>query len=118
MAITNKDIVKKVNDAFGRNDIEAFLDQCTDSVVWTMIGEQPLNGKDEIRAFTASMPESAPQITLGNMIEEGNLVVCEGTVQMKNPDGTDYHGAFCDIYRFQDGKIAKLDFYVVDLKTK
>ena len=40
----HKRIVEQANDAFARNDMEAFLKLCTDDVVWTMVGDTTVTG--------------------------------------------------------------------------
>lgn len=38
MTARNKEVIEKVNAAFARNDVEAFLSYCTDDFEWTMVG--------------------------------------------------------------------------------
>lgn len=116
MSVTNKEIVQQVNDAFLTNNIEVFLDHCTDEISWTMVGKPALEGKDAIRAFMGNMEGmDPPKLTLINTIAEGDLVASEGYMEMKNSDGSPYKGAFCDVYQFRDGKIIALKSYIVDL---
>lgn len=113
----NKELIKKVNDAFTEGNVEAFLDYCAEDVRWIMGGESSLIGKEQLRKAMTSAPEQEPpQITVRNIIEEGDMVVCDGTMKMKKLDGTMLDGMFCDVYRIQDGKIVELTSYVVENK--
>lgn len=117
MSASNKEIVQKVNDAFSAGNIEAFLDYCTEDVQWTMVGKPAWVGKQVIRDFMKSENpgSSAPQMTVQNVIADGDMVASDGTMSMTNADGTEYQGAFCDVYRFLDGKIHEMHSYIVDL---
>ena len=117
MATTNKEIVKKVNDAFNQSDMNGFLDACADNVQWTIVGKAPITGKAAIKDFMGEMDSASPmQIIIGTIIAEGDQVACSGTMHMKHEGGKPYDGAFCDIYHFADGKIAALHSYVIDIK--
>jgi uncharacterized protein len=49
MSAKNKEIVEKVNAAFAEGRIEGFLSFYVDDVVWTMVGDKTVKGKDAIR---------------------------------------------------------------------
>ena len=55
MSAKNKEIVEKVNAAFAEGSVEGFLSFCADDVVWTMVGDKTVKGKDAIRQWMASM---------------------------------------------------------------
>ena len=48
MALSKKDVIKHVDDAFARNDVDRFLSFCDDDFVWTMVGSDPIKGKDAV----------------------------------------------------------------------
>lgn len=119
MAENNKKIVNEVNDAFANNRVEDFLKYCDDDVVWRMIGEKTSNGVNEIREWMAQMEGSEPpKVTVDDIVAEGDLVVCRGDMTMKDKDGVEGKYAYCDIYRFANGKIKNLDSYVVKIKPQ
>jgi uncharacterized protein len=114
MATDNKAIVEKVNSAFAKNNYEGFLAECKNDVVWKMAGEETRKGVDTIRTFLKSMEGmEAPKFSVDNLIGDGELVACNGSMTMKNPEGKEESYDFCDIYRFEGGKIAELTSYVV-----
>jgi uncharacterized protein len=110
---TNKEIVEKVNEAFGENNFEGFLRYCADDVKWNMIGSPVLKGKEAILESMKNMEfTGVPKIVVENIIGEGDSVVAEGTVDMLKSSGEPYHAAFCDVYFFQNGKIKEMHSYV------
>ena len=119
MANTNKQIVEKVNASFADGKTEVFLEQCKPDIVWKMVGEETRTGVDTIRKFMASMGDmEPPKFSAINVIGEGDFVAANGDMTMKNKDGKTESYSFCDIYRFDGGKIAELTSYVVSTGQK
>src|SRR5687768_14012512 len=114
-----KAIIKDVNDAFTVNEVERFLDHCSEDVVWRMVGETTKTGRESIREWMSQMEGSEPpKFTVDEIIAEGNSVICRGDMTMKDKDGIEGKYAYCDIYRFANGKIKNLDSYVVKIKPE
>jgi uncharacterized protein len=119
MSEKNKNIVNEVNEAFANNRVEDFLKHCSNDVVWRMIGEKTTNGIDEIREWMSQMEGTEPpKFTIDEIIAEGESVVCRGDMTMKDKEGVEGKYAYCDFYRFKNGKIAQLDSYVIQLKPE
>ena len=118
MSAKNKEIVEKVNASFAEGGIEEFLSFCADDLVWTMVGNKTVKGKDAIREWMASMNMEPPKFTVDNIIAEGDFVITHGDMTMKEKDGKSVAYAYCDIYRFTDGKIAELTSFVVKTEGK
>ena len=116
-ASRNKATIEKVNDAFRQNNVEGFLALCSDNVVWNMVGDSTVKGKDAIRKWMASMPSEPPKFTVAQTIAEGDFATCTGHMTMKDKDGTVSPYGFCDVYRFEGDKIAELNAYVVKMKS-
>ncbi len=110
----NKAIVREVNKAFEEDRIEAFLDLCSEKIVWTMAGGKPTSGKQGIRDFMASLDEGpAPKIGVDMLVAEDDSAVCHGTMKMKGESGDDEDYSYCDIYKFDDGLISSLTTFVI-----
>lgn len=119
MSEQNKAIVEKVNMAFEKGDAEGFLDCCADDVVWTMAGDKTTEGKDEMRKWMSAMKDmEPPKINAEEMIVEGDVIACLGTMAMKDKDGTQGDYSFCDVYHFRHGKIASGRSFVIKQKTE
>jgi uncharacterized protein len=109
MAVTNKAIVEKVNAAFAAGSTEGFLACCAEDVAWTMVGDTTVQGKDAIRQWMASMGSmEPPQLTVHNVIAEGDFVTAYGDMTMQDKDGAVVPYAYCDIDHFRGDTIVEL----------
>ena len=113
---THKRIVEQANNAFSRNDMEAFLALCTDNIVWTMAGESTVTGKKAIREWMKSMGPGTPAIKVDQVVAEGDVACATGSFTMKDKDGHEAPFEFCDVYRFQGDRVAELKAYVIKRK--
>ena len=118
MSLKNKKIVEKVNASFGENNVEGFLTFCADDVVWTIVGEKTVTGKDAIRQWLASMDIEPPKFTVANVIGEGDFVTAYGDMTMKDKTGKTVPYAYCDIYKFRGGKILELKSFITKTEPK
>ena len=112
MSARHKAIVEAVNEAMRRMDIEGFLAYCADDFVWTIVGDAPIRGKDALRTMMADGPSEAPAFTVHTMVADGDVVVAQGEMTMREGRG-DVPYAFCDVWRFRDDMLVALDAYVV-----
>lgn len=112
-----KEIVEKYMEGFRTTDHEKILSCLTDDVVWECPGFYTHKG---IAAFDKEIENpnanGHPDITVTRLVEEGNIVVAEGTVEAKIKDGTQLHLVFCDVFHFTHGKISKLTSYLMFIK--
>lgn len=118
MSAKNKEIFTKADAAFAEGSIERFLSFCTDDVVWTMVGDRTVKGKNAIREWMASMDLEPPKFTTENVIAEGDLLTAHGNMTMKDKQGKVVPYAYCDIYRFRDEKIIELTSFVIRTEAK
>ncbi len=112
MSAENKALVQDVNEAMRRGDIEAFLGRCTDDFVWTIVGEEPIAGKEALRRFMAQGPGEPPDFTVESLIADGDVVVARGAMTMPE-NGRDVPYAFCDVWGVRGDKLSSLHAYVV-----
>lgn len=113
MSEKNKEIVNRANELVADGNIEEFLSLCAENIEWTLLADTPstMQGLDAIRKFMASTStegSAPPKFTVKSVIAEAESVVANGEMTMTSKDGREVPYAFCDIYRFQDGKIAEL----------
>jgi len=114
MAANRKEIVQQINDGFRANDLEKVLSFCTDDLVWTMVGDTTVQGKDAIRKWMASMNPQPPQFTIQSAVAEGEFVITRGDMTMRETkNGPSIPYTFCDVYRFQGDKVAELTAFVI-----
>ena len=113
MGLTNKAILEKANAAVTAGDNDGFLSYCTDDTVWTFVGDQVLQGKEAVRKYMATAYVEPPKFMVENLIAEGEFVTAVGKISMKNESGKTVDYAYCDVWRFRDGKMAELKAFVI-----
>jgi ketosteroid isomerase-like protein len=84
-----------------------------------MVGDTTVQGKDAIRQWMASMgPMEPPQLTVHNVIAEGDFVTAYGDMTMQDKDGKLVPYAYCDIYRFRGDTIVELRAFVIPTEAQ
>ena len=113
----NKTTVEKYLDGFNRSNHEQILSCLTEDVVWEMPGAFHLVGKD---AFDSGIENDAfssnPTIVTTRLVEENDIVIAEGAVQVEKKDGSFLNAVFCDVFAMENSKIKRLTTYFVELK--
>ncbi len=104
----NKEILKKGNIAIAEGNSDGMLSFCADNTERTFIGNRTLKGKEAVRQYMAMEYIEPPKFTVTNLIAEDNFVTAVGEITLKDKDGKEVLYAYCDIWRFSDGKIAEL----------
>ncbi len=114
-ASVKKLVVERYIDGFRAGDHETILGCLTDDVAWEMPPFFSLSGK---AAFDDAIENAAspgsPDIRIARLVEEGDIVVAEGTVQAALLAGGRIDALFCDVFHFRDDKICRLVTYQVD----
>jgi ketosteroid isomerase-like protein len=110
-----KRVVESYIAGFRAGDHEAIHACLTDDVTWAMPPYFELSGR---AAFDDAIENDAtpglPDIQLTRLIEEGDIVVAEGSVQAALAAGGRIDALFCDVFHFRDDKICRLVTYQVD----
>lgn len=115
MSKANKAVLETANKAISEGDIEGFLSFCTHDLEWTTVGKETIQGKNAVRQWMKTAYVEPPQFTVTDMVAEAELVTAIGEIAVKDPHGRLGRSAYCDVWRFRDGKMAQLRAFVVDL---
>jgi uncharacterized protein len=111
----NKATVERYIDAFNRADREGILACVTDDVVWdiprTHLGAGYAVGKEAFATEAGKAPAGTVTTTT-RLIEEDGVVVAEGAVTTRTPDGSPFTLVFCDVFTLRDAKISRLTSYL------
>lgn len=101
------------NAAITTGDYEGFLAFCTDDTEWTFVGEQTLRGKAAVREWMATAYKKPPTFLVKRFIAEDDFVTALGTITLPDETGKETEYAYCDVWRFRDGKMAELTAFVI-----
>jgi hypothetical protein len=111
-------ILQKINEAFAKSEIDYILENVTDDIEWTAVGDFTVKGKVQFVDAMEKIASDVPfKIEIKNIITHGDSAAVDGIMQ--SPDGKHY--AFCDVYKFsgfKNPKIKKMTTYVIHLKEK
>lgn len=109
-----KQIVEKYMDGFRTTNHEKIVSCLTEDVVWELPGFYLHKGKAAFdKEIENPNADGHPDIKVTRLVEEGNIVIAEGTVKAKMKDGTKIDAVFCDVFHFTNGKISKLTSYLM-----
>jgi len=114
--MTNKEILEKANKAVTNGDNEGFLSFCTEDVKWIFIGDQTLEGKEAVRAYMEKTYIEPPKFRVENLISENDYVTAIGKISLKDEAGKTINYSYCDVWRFNEGKMAELQAFVIETK--
>ena len=114
MTQKNKATLMLANEAISKGDHEGFLKHCTEDTHWHFLGDKILSGKEEVRNWMKEAYREPPVFEVINLIGEGDFVTAIGTISLKDAEGNTTHSSYCDVWRFQQGKLAGLCAFVVE----
>lgn len=112
----NATILHQANEFVKKGNYESFLAYCTEDTKWVFVGERILEGRDKVRAYMKEFYLEPPVFTVEKTIEDGSYVTVTGVITLKAANGTYNHYDYCDIWRFENGKIAELKAFVIEKK--
>lgn len=107
-------ILQKANACISAGDQEGFLNFCTSDTSWTFVGDRTLKGIDEVRAYMSEAYKVPPRFEVTLMIEEDNYLTAIGKISLMNEDSKWTEYQYCDVWRFENGKLAELKAFVVN----
>lgn len=116
----NKQTVEIYLEGFRRGDHAMILGCLTDDVEWIMPGAFHWHGKTEFDGEIEN-PEcfvGQPEIDCLRLVEENDVVICEGEVRSTLVGGAPFKAVFCDVMEMRSGKIKKLTSYLMVVKEQ
>lgn len=107
-----KEILRDFVVALAERDGEKIVLLVADNIVWTLVGERVLTGRDAVRRWVTSLPE-VNGVVFGSLLTHGRGASVDGALGMV--DGT--HSGFCHVLRFtgaaKTAKILGVTSYVI-----
>lgn len=118
MNLDNKAVLLKANACVSEGDNEGFLSFCTEDLYYEFVGDKTLQGKEAVRAYMKAEYVEPPIFTVENLIAEGEYLTAIGKISMKDKNGKMIDYAYCDVWRFRDGKMAELRAFVIEISLR
>ncbi len=111
--VPKKALLRDLNIAYARSDVEAILDFFTDDIRWHIVGEFEMRGVDQVRQALLQMKDvKARELVIDSIITQGGEGVISGSIIPENGKPV----AFCDVCRFAAGeKIKSIKSFTVEL---
>ncbi|GGY97457.1 nuclear transport factor 2 family protein [Pseudoduganella plicata] len=113
MSDTNKAILQAANAAVTAGDNETFLSHCADDIEWSTVGGETLHGKDAVRQWMATEYTTPPAFSVHALLADGDHVIALGDITANDAAGKPIPHAYCDVWRFRDGKMVELRAFVI-----
>ena len=109
----NKAILAAGNAAIAAGNYEEFLSFCSEDTEWTFVGDQTLKGKEAVRQWMAAEYVEPPMNTVVRFLAEGDFLTVLGFLILKDKNGQATQYEYCDIWRFEEGKMVELKAFVI-----
>ena len=115
MELTNEDVARAISS----HHFEAAIPRLADDVVWTLVGEEPLRGKDAILALMeateAELAATTSEFERFRSIPAGDTVIVDSVAHYVDSTGDASTVASCDIYEFAEGQVREIRSYNIEL---
>ena len=99
------EFLKQFNIAFAKGNVAFLTERVTDDIVWNIIGDKKIEGKENFTAALEKMKNNiADELILDQVLSHGKEGAANGTMKMQ--DGKKY--AFSDFYVFEGAKGTKI----------
>ncbi|WP_078578215.1 nuclear transport factor 2 family protein [Salipaludibacillus agaradhaerens] len=112
--------LESFNHAFAAHDISSIANGLAEDVVWRMVGEKEVKGKEEVIRFLENMKsDTTYRLTIDTVITHGTTAAVNGVIEGTSPSGNVTAYEFCDIYKMnkhKGGKIKELTSFVIEKK--
>lgn len=110
---SNQETLKALEACFNRQDWKGMLPYLADDVVREEVGAPELiRGKAAYEKNMDPGPEvESLRSSTTRMVEEGNVVVTEGTAVVRKKDGKTLNIRFCNVHEFENGKLKRETTY-------
>lgn len=99
------EFLKEFNIAFAKGDVVFITESVTDDIVWNIIGDKKIEGKERFAMELEKMKsKKVSKLVLEQILSHGKEGAANGIMKMQ--DGKEY--AFSDFYVFQGAKGTKI----------
>ena len=115
MELTNEDVARAISG----HHFEQAIPRLAEGIVWTLIGEEPLRGRDAVMALLeateAELAATSTEFDRFRSIDCGDTVVVETIAHYVDATGDASQVASCDVYDFSNGELIEIRSYNLEL---
>ncbi|MEQ8582260.1 MAG: nuclear transport factor 2 family protein [Marinoscillum sp.] len=108
-----KELIKNLTIFFASYDIPQAMQYLADDVIWTLVGDKPIMGREQFAAALMEMAHNkASELTIHSIVTHGKEAAINGEMVMS--DGSVF--GFADFYEFTSAKgsqVKSITSYVV-----
>lgn len=92
----------------------------SDDIVWNVVGSNSIKGKPAMLAYCDKMLVVMANSTLINTshIVSEDLIAVQGYCNYMNENDTPGRVEYCDVYRFNEGKLHEITSYCIEIKNE
>ncbi len=110
-----KQFLKELNIAFAKSDSDFLIASVTDKIIWDIIGDKKIVGKENFVEEQAKMKsQKVSELIVERILTHGKEGAVSGIMKMSN----DKKFAFSDFYEFSGAKGAKvraITSYIIEI---
>lgn len=111
-----KELLRDLTIYFVSYDLEKAMEYMDENVVWTLVGDEPIKGKEPFAAALKEMIDNkAKELTIYSIVTHGKEAAVNGEMTME--DGNVF--GFADFYEFASAgssKVKSIRSYVIHKK--
>ena len=112
---------REIAESFSQHRFQDTFDRLAPDIVWRLVGNSDLHGRDEvIAACRSTLKENEGTVTTWLRFVstgDGPVVAVDAIGRYESPDGVSAVSS-CDIYEFTDGMITLITSYAVEVDTE
>ncbi|MEJ7560742.1 MAG: nuclear transport factor 2 family protein [Pedobacter sp.] len=109
---TNKEILEEINEAIRSGNYDVIIEYCQEDTKWLFVGEHEINGREAVKEYIKDAYLAPPEFTQ-HLFADGNYVIATGEISLVDAYRKWTKFSYCDIWKFEDGKIAELKAFVI-----
>ena len=100
-----KALLRDFISAFANADIDGILSPMSDDVVWNLVGDSVIEGKENVRALLKAMQGiGTSDLVIESIITHGREVAVNGVIRSNSGQAH----AFCDVVQFTSAASMKI----------
>ncbi|WP_156323865.1 nuclear transport factor 2 family protein [Bacillus sp. JCM 19034] len=101
--------IETFNEAFAQKNLDVIANSVTDDVVWKMVGERTVSGKEAMIHMLKDMDDGQVyKLTIDYIITHGKIASANGRMETSDQSGSTYVYEFCDVYQLNKHKGGKI----------